>query len=97
MATRNGAAALGLEDRLGSLEVGKQADFALLSLAAPHATPIYDLATHLVYSASKADVTDVFVAGRQVVENRRIVALDMAGPLAEMRALGAKIAAGAPL
>ena len=69
----------------------------LLSLAAPHATPIYDLATHLVYSASKADVTDVFVAGRQVVENRRIVALDMAGPLAEMRALGAKIVAGAPL
>ena len=97
MATRNGAAALGLEDRLGSLEVGKQADFALVSLGAPHATPIYDLATHLVYSASKADVSDVFVAGRQVVKDRRIVAFDMAAPLAEMRALGAKIAAGEPL
>jgi 5-methylthioadenosine/S-adenosylhomocysteine deaminase len=97
MATRNGAAALGLEDRLGTLEIGKQADFALVSLRSPHATPLYDLATHLVYSANRSDVTDVFVAGRQVVEDRRIVALDIEAPLAEMRALGARIAARAPL
>jgi len=97
MATRNGARALGLEEKIGSLEVGKAADFVLVSLDAPHATPVHDLATHLVYSAGKADVTDVFVAGRRVVKERKVTALDMTEPLARMRELGQKIATRTPL
>lgn len=97
MATRNGAAALGLGDRLGTLEAGKIADFILVSTRAAHAVPIYDLATHLVYAAGKGDVTDVFVAGRQVVQDRRITTIDLAPRLEAMRELGAKIATRTPL
>jgi 5-methylthioadenosine/S-adenosylhomocysteine deaminase len=96
MATVNGAAALGRED-LGALAPGMAADFILVAVDAPHATPLHDAATHLVYSAGKADVTDVFVGGRQVVSNRTIQTIPMAGPLAEMTALGARIAARTPL
>lgn len=77
MATRNGARALGADDRLGSIEVGKQADFILVDVNRLHAVPLFDPITHLVYSAGRGDVTDVFVAGRRVVETGRLVTADV--------------------
>lgn len=73
MATINGAKALGAADRIGSLEVGKQADFLTLATDRLHAVPMFDPLTHIVFSASKTDVTDVFVGGRQVVADGRLL------------------------
>ncbi len=76
MATLNGAKALGAQDRTGSIEVGKKADFILVDTSAPHASPMFDPINHLVFSASKNDVTHVFASGRQLVRNRELLTLD---------------------
>ncbi|WP_237152789.1 amidohydrolase [Oryzibacter oryziterrae] len=93
MATINGARALGAADRLGSLEVGKEADFLLLAMDRLHAVPLFDPMTHVVYSANRSDVTDVFVAGRQVVRDGRLVTCDVDRLVADVRALAPAIAA----
>lgn len=77
MATINGARALGLSDRIGTLEVGKQADIILVDAAAPHLTPLYtgkaeNITSALVYCATGQDVTDVFVSGNFIVNNRKL-------------------------
>jgi 5-methylthioadenosine/S-adenosylhomocysteine deaminase len=71
-ATLEGAAALGLDDVTGSLEVAKRADVVTISLAGLHTTPImhgdlFNVAAHLVFSASGRDVRDVWIDGRRVV------------------------------
>ena len=76
MATIGGARALGLEDRIGSLEVGKRADIALIDATGAHMTPLYDPYAALVYAATPADVRTVIVDGRVVVEDRRLVTAD---------------------
>ena len=63
-ATIEGARALGLGDEIGSVEVGKRADLVLVDLAAPHLTPVHDVAALLVFAAGRGDVTDVLVDGR---------------------------------
>ena len=77
MATLNGARSLAAEDMIGSIEEGKRADFILLDIAGPHAMPMFDPVSHLVFSASKNDVCDVFISGRHVVSNRQLLTLDM--------------------
>jgi 5-methylthioadenosine/S-adenosylhomocysteine deaminase len=67
MATMNGAAALGLAGEIGSLERGKAADVICVSLSALHQQPVLDPMSQLVYSASRSDVTDVWVAGAHLV------------------------------
>ena len=76
MATRGGAAALGWEDQIGSLEVGKKADLIAIDLDQPHLTPIYDPTSHLVYAVKGSDVRHVWVDGEQVVHNRRLLKAD---------------------
>ncbi len=76
MATIDGARALGLADRVGSLEVGKQADLIVIDIHQPHLTPFYHPASHLVYAARGGDVTTTIVGGQVLVENRRLTALD---------------------
>jgi 5-methylthioadenosine/S-adenosylhomocysteine deaminase len=76
MATLNGAKALGLADRIGSLEPGKSADLAAINLAATASQPVYDPASQIVYSAARNQVTDVWVAGRRLVESGRLTTLD---------------------
>lgn len=93
MATRNGARALKAEDRLGSIEVGKQADFILVDIDRLHAAPLFDPITHLVYSAGRGDVTDVFVAGRRVVEAGRLLTADVDALVSAAMALRPAIAA----
>ena len=73
-ATFGGARALGLHDRIGSIEPGKEADLVAFDLSPPETQPLYDVISHLVYSAGREQVTDVWVAGRRVVDARHVLA-----------------------
>jgi 5-methylthioadenosine/S-adenosylhomocysteine deaminase len=76
-ATLGGAAALGLETRIGSIVAGKAADLAAVRLANPDAgaglMPCYDPVSHLVYAAGRHDVTDVWVAGKRRLEDGKLL------------------------
>lgn len=63
MATINAARALGLDNKLGSIEQGKMADLAALRIADPETTPCFDPLSHLVYAAGREHVSHVWVAG----------------------------------
>ena len=76
MATLNGAAALGLDARIGSLVAGKDADLAAVRLADIEALPLYDPVSHLVNAAGREHVTDVWVGGERVVEDGRLTTID---------------------
>jgi 5-methylthioadenosine/S-adenosylhomocysteine deaminase len=82
MATLNGARALGLEERIGSIEPGKDADLCAIRLDALETTPIYHVVSHLVYAASRRQVSDVWIAGRRQLSDGRLTGLD-AGELRE--------------
>jgi len=72
MATLGAAQALGKEAELGSLQVGKQADFCAIDFSALHLSPCYDPISHLVYAAGREDVTHVWVAGKCCVANKKL-------------------------
>ena len=76
MATIRAAKAMGRGDDLGSLEVGKLADVAAVSLAAIECQPVYDPAAQLVYVAGREHVSDVWVGGRRVLKNRELTSFD---------------------
>jgi 5-methylthioadenosine/S-adenosylhomocysteine deaminase len=76
-ATLAGARAMGLEDRIGSLEVGKQADIIAVDLDQLETLPLYDVISQLVYACSRQQVTDVWIAGRIKLQNRQLVDLDI--------------------
>jgi 5-methylthioadenosine/S-adenosylhomocysteine deaminase len=76
MATINGANALGLGERIGSIEPGKQADLILVNLNHLHATPHPDPVSAIVYSAEAADVETVIIAGKVVMRGRELTTLD---------------------
>lgn len=78
MATLGGARALGLEQEIGSIEVGKRADVTVVDLSGPHTLPdAPDLVSRLVYSARAADVRHVIVDGRVVVRNGTLRTADV--------------------
>jgi cytosine/adenosine deaminase-related metal-dependent hydrolase len=85
MATLGGARALGWQDRIGSLEAGKQADFVVFDMDKPHLTPSFNPVATLVYNASGADVRTVVIAGKIVVEERHVITLDEEHVLHEAR------------
>jgi 5-methylthioadenosine/S-adenosylhomocysteine deaminase len=91
MATRGGARAVGMEDRLGSLEPGKRADLIVVDLSAPRLHPLYDPVSHLVYATKGADVRHVVVEGRVVMRDRKITTLDEAAVLADAERLRAQV------
>jgi 5-methylthioadenosine/S-adenosylhomocysteine deaminase len=76
MATINGAKALGLEDEIGSLEIGKRADIILIDFSKPHLKPLHDVFASLVYSARGSDVDTLIVDGKILMENRHVETLD---------------------
>jgi 5-methylthioadenosine/S-adenosylhomocysteine deaminase len=92
MATIGGARALGMEKEIGSLEMGKRADLITVRLDAPHAVPLYDVYSHLVYALKASDVGDVMVNGKLIVRNRRVLTFDQALATAKAREFGARIA-----
>lgn len=76
MATREGARVLGMDDRIGSLEPGKQADLIRIALDAPRLQPVYDPYATLVFAAQPEDVTDVMVAGDWLMRDRTVLTLE---------------------
>ncbi len=94
MATLNGARALGLADTIGSLEPGKAADLVAVDLGGVGAVPVYHPVSQLVYSGSGERVSDVWIAGRQVLRSGVLTTVDqerVLGQAAEWRDI---IAAG---
>jgi len=77
MATIGGAEALHMEDRIGSLEVGKRADLIVLDVSGPNAIPLFDPASHVVYSARSDAVQTVVVEGKVLMERRRVRTIDV--------------------
>ncbi|MDT0212695.1 amidohydrolase family protein [Rothia sp. ARF10] len=94
-ATIDGATALGLDGLVGSLEVGKRADLALLDLDQPHLTPVHDVPALLVHAAGRGDVTDVLVDGIIVVRERRSTQVDTPELLDRCRARAREAATAA--
>jgi 5-methylthioadenosine/S-adenosylhomocysteine deaminase len=74
MATRWGAEALGLGEKIGSIEKGRTADIITINLQKPHLTPLYDVYSHIVYAAMASDVETVIVNGRVVIDSRVLTA-----------------------
>jgi len=94
MATLGGARALGLADEIGSLTVGKAADIAAIDLGRPETEPVYNPISQIVYAASREQVTDVWVAGEQLLRERQLTSLDLAEISSNAALWGAKIEAG---
>lgn len=76
MATIGGARALHMGDIIGSIEVGKRADIAIVDLDSLHQTPMYNIFSHLVYATKADDVRTVIINGRIVMLNRRLLTLN---------------------
>ncbi len=93
MATIEGARALHMEAEIGSLEAGKKADLIVLGLSAPHAVPLYQVYSQIVYALKASDVETVVIGGRVVMEHRRVLTLAEAEIVAKAREYGAKVKA----
>ena len=91
MATLGGARALHLEDRIGSLEVGKLADLIIIDHDATNLIPLYDVYAALVYAAGPKDVRTSIIHGRIVMQDRVMTTIDTAEVKKQMRALTGKI------
>jgi 5-methylthioadenosine/S-adenosylhomocysteine deaminase len=76
MATIDGAKILGLDDKIGSLEVGKQADIIILNLQQAHLLPSYHIYSTLVYNTTGDDVVDSIINGKIVMENGRLLTIN---------------------
>lgn len=76
MGTSYGAEALFIENTVGSLEPGKQADFISVDLTGPHMQPPHNILSHLVYSASREDVKDLYVDGEPLMRDRECLTVD---------------------
>ena len=76
MATLNGAKALGIDEDVGSLLTGKWADIVAVRLDTIETQPVYDPVSQLVYASGREQVTDVWVAGRHLLKERRLTTLD---------------------
>ncbi|MBC7780201.1 MAG: TRZ/ATZ family hydrolase [Proteobacteria bacterium] len=84
MATLRGACALGLDNRIGTLEPGKSADIIALDLSALELSPCYDPISQVTYAAGREHVTDVWVAGERRVADRALTSVDTVSLLARV-------------
>lgn len=75
-ATLGGARAIGLEEEIGSLIPNKKADIIAIDLSDYATQPVYNPISQLVYSATRSQVTDVWVNGKRLLENRQLTTLD---------------------
>jgi 5-methylthioadenosine/S-adenosylhomocysteine deaminase len=91
MATSYAAKALGLDDMIGSLVPGKKADVIVIDINKPHLTPMYNLHSHLVYAAGGNDVDTSVISGQVVMENRRLLTLDIVKVMADVNQVADEI------
>lgn len=90
-ATIEGARALGLGDRIGSIEPGKEADLVIVDLDRPHLVPLHDLYAHLVYAIGRDDVRTVLIQGRVVMRDRRLTTIDEHAAMEEVAELATRL------
>ena len=76
LVTLNAARALGLEAELGTIEAGKMADLCAIDLHDPRTQPVHHVISQVIYAASSSQVSDVWVAGRRLLENGTLTTLD---------------------
>jgi 5-methylthioadenosine/S-adenosylhomocysteine deaminase len=93
MATITGARALHLEKQIGSLEAGKKADLIVVDTNAAHAVPMYNVYSELVYALKASDVRTVVIAGKILMEERKMLTLDEREILGKAREYSSKIEA----
>ncbi|MCI0432221.1 MAG: amidohydrolase family protein [Gemmatimonadetes bacterium] len=93
MATLDGARALGLAARIGSLEPGKDADLCALSLAGAHVRPVHDPAAAVIHAARASDIVFVSVRGRALVDGGVIRMIDVPRARADLDALAQRLRA----
>lgn len=92
MLTIGGAQAVGLANQIGSIEVGKQADLAVIDFDSVNLTPCYDIYSNLIYAMSASDVSDVMINGKMVMRNREMLTLDEKATKIQVREIAKKIA-----
>ena len=88
MATRNGASALGLAGEVGELTEGYRADLIAVDFQKPHLTPLYDPVSHLVYAARGSDVRHSIIQGKLVMEDRKLLTMDVTEVMERVCAFG---------
>jgi len=93
MATRGGAEAIGLGDKVGSLAVGMRADLIQVSFDDVHFVPTYDVTSHLVYVADEQDVASVVVDGKLLMRDKQFLTIDTARVRREANELAGRIRA----
>ena len=91
MATINGAKALGLDKKIGSLEVGKQADMFAINLDSIETQPVYDVISTLIYSASRSQISDVWVAGKRLMQDHKLITIDESALIEKIKRWQGKI------
>ena len=91
MATRAGARVLGMDQVTGVLKPGMKADLIMIDLQSPHLTPLYHPYSQLVYAANGADVKNVFINGRMVMKDRRLLTLNEEVSMAKVRQTAERI------
>jgi 5-methylthioadenosine/S-adenosylhomocysteine deaminase len=94
MATLDGALVMGISDETGSLEKGKSADMVAVELGGPESVPVFNPISQLVYATGRHQVTDVWVAGRRLLQERGLTTLDQEEILARANEWRDRIAAG---
>ena len=92
MATLNGARALGLDEHIGSLQLGKAADLVAFDLSGMAQQPVYDPVSQLLYAGGRACVEHLWVGGKHLLDAGQLTRLDEQRIIANARAWGAKIA-----
>jgi 5-methylthioadenosine/S-adenosylhomocysteine deaminase len=93
LATSGGAKVLGLDDRIGSIEIGKDADIILVDMNQPHLTPLYNCYSQLVYAARGADVKTNIIGGKIVMNDRQLRTIDLSTAMQNVRNIAANIIA----
>jgi 5-methylthioadenosine/S-adenosylhomocysteine deaminase len=91
LATRGGAEALGMGDRIGSLEPGKQADVITVGMGGARQTPMFDPVSHLVYVSHGDDVENTIVAGRVLMRDRHVLSLQSPDVVRDARAMAERV------
>ncbi|WND78663.1 TRZ/ATZ family hydrolase [Lysobacter capsici] len=92
-ATLGGAKALGFDAKVGSIEIGKQADLVCVDLGQIETQPVHHVVSQLIYAAGRHQVGDVWIAGRAKLRERRLVDMDTAALIANARQWRERIAA----